>query len=212
MQRMHGNLCYTFWWVHPQINNPTLWCICFKGWAWCKRGMSRRISLRMYESRRITDYKQRISVSPSGCQSTSTRILTAISGHDWCLFKHKIAISPCQELKMDLVECLNFLFQLGSLELGQSYSVDALTPTQKQMLDDLKNIGVVYQRKVVFLDCWSRQKKSSRFYPTRLATSLINATTSDASKPDNQEGFIIIETNYRLYAYTSTYSVISDPW
>lgn len=54
---------------------------------------------------------------------------------------------------MDLVECLNFLFQLGSLELGQSYSVDALTPTQKQMLDDLKNIGVVYQRKVVFLDC-----------------------------------------------------------
>lgn len=102
------------------------------------------------------------------------------------------------------------------------------------MLQDLRDYGVVYQRKMT----------SRRFYPTRLATTL----TSDASairsvsktmdmvissakggaghkggneRPNTSDsaasngllsssfatessGFIIIETNFRLYAYTSS--------
>jgi transcription initiation factor TFIIH subunit 4 len=52
---------------------------------------------------------------------------------------------------MDLVEALSFVFQLGCLELGKSYIVEALTETQKIMLEDLKSIGVIYQKKVPIL-------------------------------------------------------------
>lgn len=109
------------------------------------------------------------------------------------------------KLKMDNVDVLSFLFMLGSLELGQDYSTDSLTATQQHMLDDLNDFGIVYRS----------PPKSNRFYPTRLATTLtsdaaalnnsdsfssaLNATSTPGSK-----GYIIIETNYRLYAYTSS--------
>ncbi|KAI9338548.1 transcription factor Tfb2-domain-containing protein [Obelidium mucronatum] len=96
------------------------------------------------------------------------------------------------KLGMDPVDVLNFLFQLGSLEFGQDYSVDVLTDTQKQMLDDLKHFGLVYQRK----------KKSSRFYPTRLATSLTSGASASGDTGD--AGYIIVETNFKVYAYTTS--------
>ncbi|KAI9729700.1 MAG: RNA polymerase II transcription factor B 52 kDa subunit [Cirrosporium novae-zelandiae] len=116
---------------------------------------------------------------------------------------HKPNPSNLIQLQMDPVDVLSFLFMLGSLELGQGYSKASLTATQKQMLDDLADYGIIYQH----------SNSSSRFYPTRLATTL----TSDAGalkslssgfdstlRPGNSKGFIIIETNYRLYAYTSS--------
>jgi len=49
---------------------------------------------------------------------------------------------------MDMVDVLNFLFQLGSMTLGRSYSLAPLTQTQATLLDDLKDFGIIYQRKV----------------------------------------------------------------
>ena len=47
---------------------------------------------------------------------------------------------------------------------------------------------------------------SRRFNPTRLATTLTSSSpplpTSTAGSSGPQEGFIILETNYRVYAYT----------
>lgn len=118
---------------------------------------------------------------------------------------------------MDSVDVLSFLFTLGSLELGVSYSTDNLTPTQHQMLHDLADFGIIYRR----------TPNSSRYYPTRLATtltsdapaltnsSLTNATltspTGDSlSNPsETEKGYIIVETNYRIYAYTSSPLLIS---
>lgn len=102
---------------------------------------------------------------------------------------------------MNETDVLSFLFMLGSLELGQAYSVSTLSPTQLQMLDDLSAMGIVY-----------RSSKAARvFYPTRLATTLTSETgglnttggTSNNASASNK-GFIIIETNYRLYAYTDS--------
>lgn len=109
------------------------------------------------------------------------------------------------------------------------------------MLEDFRDYGLVYQRKVrislyPFSSLGSRmdvlfhfQAKSKRFHPTRLATTLTSSippllaasmkTSSNAvsasTMPDGveqnvnvlpstpgQQGFIIVETNYRLYAYT----------
>ena len=52
------------------------------------------------------------------------------------------------DLGMDPIEVLNFLFQLGSMELGKDYEVDSLTETQKTMLKDLTYLVLIYQRKV----------------------------------------------------------------
>ena len=104
---------------------------------------------------------------------------------------------------MDPVDVLSFLFMLGSLELGQDYSKATLTPTQLQMLEDLGDFGIVYQS----------APSSTRFYPTRLATTLtsdagalrsVSAGFDTALNSGDGKGFIVIETNYRIYAYTSS--------
>jgi len=108
---------------------------------------------------------------------------------------------------MDSVDVLAFLFTLGSLDVGQDYSTANLSPTQQQMLEDLNDFGIIYRQ----------PKDTSRFYPTRLATTLTSdanpmttSLTSGVTLPSgstqstNQRGFIVIETNYRIYAYTSS--------
>ncbi|KAL1924399.1 uncharacterized protein VTP21DRAFT_7434 [Calcarisporiella thermophila] len=127
-------------------------------------------------------------------------------------------LDMAENLDMDLVEVLNFFFQLGSLELGRDYSVETLTPTQRQMLEDLRDYGIVYQRK----------GSSRRYYPTRLATTLTTGSTpfvngkgvgphddsaagsgKATTELEADAGFLILETNYRLYAYTDSTLVIS---
>src|SRR4051812_42764965 len=101
---------------------------------------------------------------------------------------------------MDPVEMLSFLFMLGSLEFGKAYSTQNLTPTQKHMLEDLNDFGIV-----------SRENSTdARFYPTRLATTLTSSDTmallNDAGSITSRggRGYIVLETNHRLYAYTSS--------
>jgi len=114
------------------------------------------------------------------------------------------------QLGMSETEVLSFLFMLGSLELGQDYSTSTLSPTQSQMLEDLSSMGLVYRS----------DKNARTFYPTRLATTLTSDSGSAMSASSNDiaqasqgnagpsasanKGFIIIETNYRLYAYTNS--------
>lgn len=96
-----------------------------------------------------------------------------------------------ERLQMDLVEVLNFFFFLGSCDFGVDYDIQFLTDTQMKLLQDLRDFGIVYQRK----------KTSNRFYPTRLATTLTSGVFSSANVVS--EAFIVVETNYRIYAYTS---------
>ncbi len=119
----------------------------------------------------------------------------------WTLLLHYLRIT--EKMAMDPVEVIHFLFMLGNLELGQDYSTEGLTDTQLQMLEDLRDYGIVYQRK----------SSSRRFYPTRLATTLTNdshlrsaaaSLTSALPAGPSENGFVILETNYKLYAYTSS--------
>lgn len=116
-----------------------------------------------------------------------------------------------EERQMDLVEVLSFLFMLSTMDLGREYSTEPLSETQKAMLEDLRDYGLVWQRKT----------SSKRFSPTRLATTLTSSSpplpsshstggshTADGagavalSSGAAQQGFIVLETNYRIYAYT----------
>ena len=106
------------------------------------------------------------------------------------------------QLSMDRVDMLSFLFMLGSLEVGQAYSTSSLTLTQTKMLDDLNDFGIVYRAST----------DSTYFYPTRLATTLTSDAGAILTSPENSlnstaavgKGYIIVETNHRIYAYTSS--------
>ncbi|KAF9053804.1 transcription factor Tfb2 [Hymenopellis radicata] len=97
---------------------------------------------------------------------------------------------------MDIVDVLAFLFMLSTMELGREYSIENLSKTQTAMLTDLRDYGLI----------WQRKSSSRRFSPTRLATTLTSSSpplptaTSVSSGP--KDGFIVLETNYRIYAYT----------
>ncbi|NXW67542.1 TF2H4 factor, partial [Hirundo rustica] len=95
---------------------------------------------------------------------------------------------------MDLVEILSFLFQLSFSTLGKDYSVEGMSESLLTFLQHLREFGLVFQRK----------RKSRRFYPTRLAIALASGTamgTAAGTEPDSH-GFVLVETNYRIYAYT----------
>jgi len=145
--------------------------------------------------------KPRSSIEPVITQLGFSFLLQDVNAQVWTLLLQYLDMA--EQLRMDAVDILHFLFLLGSLELGQDYDMKSLTPTQKGMLEDLRDYGIVYQRK----------SSSRRFYPTKLATALtseIGALRSPAASMDNvlahnnETGFLIIETNYRMYAYTDS--------
>ncbi|KJZ78586.1 hypothetical protein HIM_01977 [Hirsutella minnesotensis 3608] len=118
---------------------------------------------------------------------------------------------------LETVDMLSFLFVLASLELGRAYDTNALTEQRRNMLPSLLDFGLIY----------IPQHKRSMFFPTRLATTLtsgggsslrtisdgVTAATAAASNPSQggplggpseQKGSVIVETNYRIYAYTQS--------
>ncbi|KAI0201648.1 transcription factor Tfb2 [Astrocystis sublimbata] len=120
---------------------------------------------------------------------------------------------------LDSVDMLSFFFLLASLELGRAYDTDALTEARRNMLPNLVDFGLVYVP----------PSNTRQFFPTRLATTLTsseatlrsvsagfaaagNPTSSGAESTSNPTGTdpgqdksaIILETNFRVYAYVNS--------
>ncbi|XP_049788283.1 general transcription factor IIH subunit 4 [Schistocerca cancellata] len=94
---------------------------------------------------------------------------------------------------LDLVDCLTFLFQLSFSTMGKDYSTEGMSEGLLVFLQHLREFGLVYQRK----------RKAGRFYPTRLALNLASGQSKILTEAA-AEGYIVVETNYRVYAYTSS--------
>ena len=96
----------------------------------------------------------------------------------------------------DLVQCLSFLFQTGFSVLGKDYSVKNLQKSEAQFnfLQLLLEVGLAYQR----------ERTSKRYYPTRLAINLGTAVTGNTGNLYEGQGYLVIETNYRVYAYSES--------
>ncbi|KAF2872135.1 transcription factor TFIIH subunit p52/Tfb2 [Massariosphaeria phaeospora] len=150
----------------------------------------------------------RVSITRAGF----TFVLQETSAQVWSLLI--VYLKHADQLGMSETDVLSFLFMLGSLELGQDYTISTLSATQLQMLEDLYAFGIIYRS----------NEKAKTFYPTRLAVTLtsdagmlstsstlrnkaISNEVSHRSAPNT--GFIIVETNYRLYAYTDSLLQIS---
>ncbi|KAJ2720467.1 RNA polymerase II transcription factor B 52 kDa subunit [Coemansia sp. Benny D115] len=173
---------------------------------------------------------------PDGMQITNSGfqfLLQDLSSQVWTVLLQYLRLAESQ----DVVEALNFLFQLVSLQLGKSYSTEALTCNQRKMLSELCDFGLMYQDNT----------DARRFYPTHLVASLTSnsgGSSSSDSAPNNgnggigigigdgkkegqsrskipgavgaskahtsemltpsEKGYIILETNCRIYAYTDS--------
>lgn len=108
-------------------------------------------------------------------------------------------LDTCEERGLNLSECLSLLFQLSFSILGRDYSTEGFSANLLTFLQHLREFGLVYQRK----------RKAGRFYPTRLALNIasrrnaVAAITADTECAQDRVS-IIVETNYRVYAYTDS--------
>ncbi|SCV05746.1 LANO_0H14268g1_1 [Lachancea nothofagi CBS 11611] len=147
----------------------------------------------------------------------------------WALLLQYLRLA--ETLQMDPVDVLNFIFMLGALELGKAYSDTNLSDTQKIMLQDMRDYGLVFQK----------ASNTSKFYPTRLAAMLTsdsmsirsassamnsvlsqgtstNAATDETPTADIDpetgqvgtiaqnipDGAVILETNFKIYSYSNS--------
>ena len=75
---------------------------------------------------------------------------------------------------------------------AQDYSASKSFPEAQSALADLESYGFVYF-----------EEGSDRFLPTHLATSLCSGDAGTlGSATADEKRFIILETNYKIYAYT----------
>lgn len=107
-----------------------------------------------------------------------------------------------QKLGMDLVKVLSFVLQLGFCSLGIDYPCDNSDEQMSRVIQHFRELGLIFKRKGT----------AKRFYPTRLALSISIAGAPRLENHENCEQFIVVETNYRIYAYTDSdlhYAIIS---
>ena len=141
-------------------------------------------------------------------------VLQNVNTQVWALLF--LYVDNAEIFGMSKVAVLSFLFLVSSLELGLAYSKARLDQTQQRILSNLSDFGIVYQ------PLTSSGALAPYFYPTRLATTLTSdsgtalsstnsnlasslaASSTSSSATGTSNGFIIIETNYRIYAYTSS--------
>ncbi|KAJ0394152.1 hypothetical protein P43SY_009838 [Pythium insidiosum] len=116
-------------------------------------------------------------------------------------------------------DILRFLMQLSYCKTNAAYPVAALTPTQKLLLGDFTNFGLLYRHRL----------NSARFYTTSLAVNLVfggrqtrsltlspapsrplaptkqaPTTTEDDAAAAADRLQVIVETNFKVYAYTTS--------
>lgn len=151
-------------------------------------------------------------------QAGFTFLLQEANAQVWTLLLQWLEAADRAKGKSDSIDMLSFLFMLASLELGRAYNTDALTDPRRNMLPALVDFGLIYVPR----------EDTRQYFPTRLATTLTSSASAlrsvssgfsaaaannpgDASSlgttPDTSaasRGSIFIETNYRLYAYTSS--------
>ncbi|XP_036290386.1 general transcription factor IIH subunit 4 isoform X2 [Pipistrellus kuhlii] len=138
----------------------------------------------------------------------------------WEVVLHFMVGSPSAAVSQDLAQLLSQAGLMKSAEPGEPPCITSAgfqfllldTPAQLwyfmlQYLQTAQSRGMDLVEILSFLFQLSfstlGKRKSRRYYPTRLAINL-SAGVSGAGGTAHQPGFIVVETNYRLYAYTES--------
>lgn len=156
-------------------------------------------------------------------------LLQEANSQIWTLLLQYLKMA--ESFQMDPVDILNFIFMLGALEIGKAYSTNELSDTQKNMLKDMRDYGLVFQKK----------SDASVFYPTNLSImltsdnknalrtasgaidSIVSQNKEDSGNKNDSndnsgnvvnevgmnsrriaDGALIVETNFKLYSYSNS--------
>lgn len=103
-------------------------------------------------------------------------------------------ISAAEDRGINNVDLIRFLLELGFHIVGEPYNVNTLTVTEQQVLSEIEVLGLV-QLQQGMRERW--------FIPTKLAANLATSLTEVSSRRP-REGMLVVETNFRLYAYTAS--------
>lgn len=162
-------------------------------------------------------------------QAGFTFLLQEANAQVWTLLLLWLeAMDANKSASSEAVDMLSFLFVLASLEMGRAYDTNALTEKRRDMLPSLADFGLVYippQKRSMFfptrLATTLTSGASSGSTGLRSISDGVAAATSAALSNQNQSaaagdtgplggsgdqmgGSVVIETNFRLYAYTQS--------
>ncbi|KAJ0966893.1 hypothetical protein J5N97_023810 [Dioscorea zingiberensis] len=101
-------------------------------------------------------------------------------------------ISTAEDRGVDPTDLISFLLELSFHKMGEAYNLNTLTDVQRSAIKDLADLGLVKLQ---------QGRKESWFIPTKLATNL-SVSLSDSSS--RKQGFVVVETNFRTYAYSTS--------
>ncbi|XP_026448498.1 general transcription and DNA repair factor IIH subunit TFB2-like [Papaver somniferum] len=108
----------------------------------------------------------------------------------WYIIREYIINSEVRGV--DSADLISFLLELSFHATGQAYNMNTLNPTQRSAIKDLADLGLIKLQ---------QGRKEDWFIPTKLATNL-SVSLSDSSS--RKQGFVVVETNFRLYAYSAS--------
>ncbi|KAL6992589.1 RNA polymerase II transcription factor B 52 kDa subunit [Sarracenia purpurea var. burkii] len=133
---------------------------------------------------------QREKEAPKLTESGFQFLLMDTNAQLWYIIREYITNS--EERGVDSADLISFLLELSFHVTGEAYNMNSLTDIQISVITDLADLGLVKLQ---------QGRKDSWFIPTKLATNL-SISLSDLSS--RKQGFVVVETNFRVYAYSSS--------
>ncbi|GMY37332.1 general transcription and DNA repair factor IIH subunit TFB2 [Fagus crenata] len=133
---------------------------------------------------------QRDKEAPRLTESGFQFLLMDTNAQLWYIIREYISNS--EERGVDPADLISFLLELSFHVTGEAYNSNTLTEVQRNTIKDLTDLGLVKLQ---------QGRKESWFIPTKLATNLSVSLTDSSSR---KQGIVVVETNFRLYAYSSS--------
>lgn len=133
---------------------------------------------------------QRDKEAPRLTESGFQFLLMETNAQLWYIIREYI--SNAEERGVDPADLISFLLELSFHVTGEAYDIDTLTEEQRYAIKDLADLGLVKLQ---------QGRKDSWFIPTKLATNLSMSLADSSSR---KQGFVVVETNFRMYAYSSS--------
>ncbi|CAN6553038.1 unnamed protein product [Malus baccata var. baccata] len=133
---------------------------------------------------------QRDREAPRLTESGFQFLLMDTNAQLWYIIREYISNS--EERGLDSADLILFLLELSFHVTGEAYNINTLNERQKNIVKDLADLGLIKLQ---------QGRKDSWFIPTKLATNLSVSLTDSSSR---KQGFVVVETNFRLYAYSTS--------
>ncbi|KAJ7962559.1 RNA polymerase II transcription factor B subunit 2 [Quillaja saponaria] len=133
---------------------------------------------------------QRDKEAPKLTESGFQFLLMDTNAQLWYIIREYISNS--EERGVDSADLISFLLELSFHVTGEAYNLNTLNDVQRITIKDLADLGLVKLQ---------QGRKESWFIPTKLVTNLSASLTDSSSR---KQGFVVVETNFRMYAYSTS--------